>query len=114
MNFDIVALFETHITSEFCDLFGDKFVDFIFEFVPAVRVSSRGRAKEGCLLAFKKTIKDFVSLKTVGSMKFFETVDAKGEKAFILPYYINCTDWQRQYEDLFDGLISFDTNNVMV
>lgn len=37
----------------------------------------------------------------------------KGKK-IILPYYINCNEWDRQYEKLVDGLSIFDINNVML
>lgn len=116
INYDVIAIFETHVTENFSHLYENYFTDYIYVFVPAMKINVKGRASGGCIFAYKKWLTDFIKFQASGGITYFEIVDKEGGKFSIVPYYINCTNWESDLNKLIEAMeeLDTDTNNVMI
>ena len=60
LQFDVIFLYETHVTFDNRYLFLNYFRDYDIHFVDALKTQNSGRASGGCLFAMKKMLPNFI------------------------------------------------------
>ncbi|XP_037931563.1 uncharacterized protein LOC119666353 [Teleopsis dalmanni] len=97
------------------DYIVNKIKNHVLHWVPATKQASRGRASGGMLYGIKKKVYDN-GIAQFNKMANFMVVELKLEdqKAYIVPVYINCNNWDADFTDLRDALYDIDNMNVMV
>ncbi|XP_037959929.1 uncharacterized protein LOC119689217 [Teleopsis dalmanni] len=97
------------------DYIVNKIKNHVSYWVPATKEASRGRAIGGMLYGIKKEVYD-KGIAQFNKMANFMVVELKLEdqKAYIVPVYINCNNWDADFTDLRDALYDIDNMNAMV
>ena len=83
------------------------FNDYVLYWGDAKKAHSAGRASEGCLYGFKKNLQKYYSFtnNVVLNSKF-------GSKtATLIPRYINCTNWIKDFSDFESFLYNNKISN---
>lgn len=100
-EFEIFFLFETHVLSENQNEYFCYFRDYILHWEGATKFHRAGRASGGCLFGFKKQVQKKYSLKFVQlSNRTVLQMLLNNELCFLIPAYLNCTNWLNDFEKL--------------
>ena len=106
-TFDIIFLYETHVTSDNRPIFLNYFRDFELYWIDAVKIRNAGRASGGCLFAFKKhLISSFSPMFCFEGDNVFLSVKINLKPVYFIPRYLNCNSWHTD----FAAFESFLTN----
>lgn len=110
-TYDIIFLFETWIEDKNIVNFNKFFLGYELRWVPATRQSQYGRARGGCLYGYKKSLKPMITpqFKTYGQLHILQMV-IKNFTYNILPTYLNCIDWDADFNLM--KLVLSDTYNL--
>lgn len=114
-SFEIFFLFETHVTSDKRSSFSSFFKDYILYWVDAKKTHSAGRASGGCLYGFRKSIAKLYSIKFVSQNEnVFVSIDINGSSCFLIPRYINCTNWKNDFESFENFLCTLTCDSYVI
>lgn len=112
-EFDVFALFETHM--ENFDVSLDKyFEEYSYISERAVKYNSKGRASGGILIGFRKELSNMLTFGKVDNLNVINLFCRPQESLIILPVYLNCNHWERDFNRLYDCMSSLDTNQVII
>ena len=105
-DFDVIFLFETHVTSESKHLFLNYFRDFELFWDDATKTHRAGRASGGCVFAYKKNLAEYFSPKFLHfHNNVCLSVKINNDNCLLIPRYLNCNHWAADF-DAFDFFIN--------
>ena len=83
-------------------------------FTPAIRSNLHGRASGGILFGIKNSLLGyFIKFKIIENKIIFQVI-SNNLNYFIIPVYLNCNNWNNDFDDLVDFMNNTSFENVMI
>lgn len=108
-KFDIIILSETHLIRD--NVSKNMMVNWIINFEKAKKIATRGRASGGMIIAFKKELS--TQIQFITGIKNGMGIRI-GKDKFIIPTYLNCTNWKNDLLNLENRIQEINEENIMV
>lgn len=104
---------ETHLLENQEVQFKNIFNNYELKYVPAVKSAIYGRGSGGILFAYRKNLTDIIRFKRVSESYLFDIRLGK-DMLYLVPVYINCSNWQSDFSKLSETLQEVDSSNLML
>lgn len=111
-SFDIFCLFETFIEDKF-EVYEEFLQNFNIKWIKATRCNRMGRAKGGMLIGFRKVLQSVISFSTLSETDVFKVTDSD-KSLYILPVYLNCSQWDTDFNSLYEALACCNQLNEFI
>lgn len=81
--------------------------------MPAVKNNVFGRASGGELFALRKNLGINLEFELIGDTNIIK-LEVNMNNLYILPIYLNCNHWQRDFDTLSELLNTLDSTNLIL
>lgn len=111
-EFDIIVLLETHVLNMEESRFKNIFINYEVQWIPATKTSIFGRGSGGELFAYRKHLEGvIIEFKRIEESYVLKMI-ANNIVSYIVPTYLNCSHWQRDYDRLSDVLTNLGSSDI--
>lgn len=108
-------MYETFLIEEGNNNFKQYFNEFELVWSAASRTHSAGRASGGMVFGIKKQFSSKTKCSFIRKAgRDLVLIEIRGKQLEIVPIYINCNNWQMEFNELLDFFLSSGCRNTMI
>jgi hypothetical protein len=111
-EYDVFILLETHVETHNVVKYQNYFIDFNLYWKPATKISNYGRASGGSVYGIRKSCK-YIKFQYMKNICLI-SLNYKDIQLFILPIYINCTNWETDFTRIREFLETYPNLNFLL